>query len=284
MSAIFTRKEYLDLWSKLFYLSVLVFFVEVMNVQPGFAHAPSADPLKEIDFEQNLNAQVPLELTFRDERGNLAPLRRYVNEKPVMLVFAYYECPNLCSLVLEEVTNSLKSLSFNVGDQFNVITVTIDPTETPAQATAAKAKYTERYDRPGVADGWHFLTGEHEFIDQLADVVGLKYTYDAEKDQYAHATGVVILTPQGKISRYLYGLDYSPRDLRLGLVDASANKIGSWVDQVLLRCYQYDPVTGRYTPLVMNIIRIAGLITVSVIGAVIFIMLKWERATSSAAK
>lgn len=284
MSAIFTVKEYLDLWPKLFYLSVLVFFVEMVSVQSSFAHAPSADPLNEVDFEQNLNAQVPLELTFRDERSNLAPLSRYINEKPVVLVFAYYECPNLCSLVLEEVTNNLRALSLKVGDQFNVITVSIDSTETPAQATAAKAKYIERYGRPGAADGWHFLTGEHASIDQLADVVGLKYAYDAEKDQYAHAAGLVILTPQGKISRYLYGLDYSPRDLRLGLVDASANRIDSWVDQVLLRCYQYDPVTGRYTPLVMNIIRIAGLITVSVIGAAIFIMLKGERATSSAAK
>lgn len=282
MSTIFTRNEYLGLWPKLFYLSVLVFFVEMVSVQPGLAHAPSADPLNEVDFEQNLNAQVPLELTFWDERGNLAPLSRYINEKPVVLVFAYYECPNLCSLVLEEVTNSLKSLSFTVGDQFNVVTVSIDPTETSAQATAAKAKYIERYARPGAANGWHFLTGEHQTIDQLADVVGLKYAYDAEKDQYAHPAGVVILTPQGKISRYLYGLDYSPRDLRLGLVDASANKIGSWVDQVLLRCYQYDPVTGRYTPLVMNIIRIAGLITVSIIGAAIFIMLRWERATTPA--
>ena len=267
----------LDPLVRLFFVMALLLVLGTLSIQLVYAHTPSNNPLQAVAFEQNLNAQVPLTLTFKDEQGDSASLNNYINNKPTVLVFAYYECPNMCSLVLESVVKNLKDISFDIGNEFNVITISIDPSETPAQAAITKTKYIESYGRPGASDGWHFLTGDHQAIDQLTAITGFKYAYDADQDQYAHAAGLVILTPQGRISRYLYGLDFPPRDLRLGLIDASANKIGSWVDQVLLRCYRYDPVSGRYTPIVMNILRIAGLLTVLAIGGAIIIMLRQER-------
>lgn len=266
--------------ARLFLTVVWLLSAGTLSLQPVFAHAPSNDPLQAVAFEQKLNAQVPLQATFQNEQGRPAPLGDYINNKPTVLVFAYYECPNLCSLVLESVVKNLKELSFDIGDEFNVITVSIDPAETPALAATTKSKYLESYGRPSASDGWHFLTGDHEAIDQLTTATGFKYAYDAEQDQYAHAAGLIILTPQGRISRYLYGLDFPPRDLRLGLIDASANKIGSWVDQVLLRCYRYDPVSGRYTPIALNILRLAGLLTVLVLGGAMVVMLRQERKTT----
>jgi protein SCO1/2 len=266
----------------LFFMLVWLLVLGTLGIQPAYAHGPSDDPLQAVAFEQKLDTQVPLSFTFQDEQGNSAPLSHYIDNRPAVLVFAYYECPNLCSLVLESVVKNLKELSFDIGDEFNVITISIDPSETPAQATTAKNKYIESYGRPGASDGWHFLTGNHEAIDQLTAATGFEYAYDAEQDQYAHAAGLIILTPQGRISRYLYGLDFPSRDLRLGLIDASANKIGTWVDQVLLRCYRYDPVIGRYTPIAMNILRIAGLLTVLVIGGAMVVMLRQERKPTPA--
>ncbi|MFQ5990255.1 MAG: SCO family protein [Candidatus Methylomirabilales bacterium] len=238
-------------------------------------HAPTV--LQDIAFDQRLNEQVPLGLVFRDESGNPVQLRNYFEEKPVILALVYYECPQLCSLVLNGLLRTLRTLSFDAGDQFTVITVSFDPTETPTLAATKKEAYLQRYGRPGAGGGWHFLTGEESSIAQLTKAVGFRYTYDAEKDQYAHATGIMVLTPQGRVSRYFYGLEYSPRDLRLGLVEASANRIGSPVDQVLLYCYRYDPTTGKYGLIIMNFLRLAGAATVLLLGSFIVAMARWDR-------
>lgn len=256
---------------------VLLLLLALFGASPALAHDPSPDPLSQLAFEQKLNEQVPPDIVLQDETGQPVQLRDYFGERPLILVFAYYECQNLCGVVLENLVESLRALEFDAGNQFRVITVSIDPGETPTLAAAKKATYIQRYGRPGAAAGWHFLTGDHASVDRLAQVVGFQYAYDAETDQYAHPAGLIILTPQGKISRYVYGLDYSPTDLRLGLVEASANKIGSLVDQVLLRCYRYDPVTGKYTLVVMNVLRLAGLATVLILGTFMVVMFRRDR-------
>lgn len=259
------------------WLLLCLWFFALVAASPAQAHGPSADPLSEVNFEQKLNEQIPLDLAFRDEAGQAVQLDDYFGEKPVILVFAYYGCKTLCSVVLEELVETLRALKFDVGDQFGVVTVSLDPRDTSTLAAEKKAIQLEHYGRPGAAAGWRFLTGEHAAIDQLAGAIGFRYAYDAQLDQYAHPAGIVVLTPEGKISRYFFGLEYSPTDLRLGLVEASANKIGSFVDQVLLRCFQYDPVAGRYTPIVMNIVRLVGLTTALILGTSILVMLRWER-------
>jgi protein SCO1 len=264
------------LHTRAFILSFLL-LLALFRAGPTQAHDPSPNPLNEINFKQQLNKPAPLDLTFQDETGKSVQLSDYFGDKPVVLVFAYYGCKTLCSVVLEELVESLRALKFDVGNQFRVVTVSIDPRDTPALAAEKKAIHIEHYGRPGAADGWHFLTGEHLAIDQLAEAIGFRYAYDAELDQYAHPAGIVVLTPQGKMSRYFFGLEFSPRDLRLGLVEASDNKIGSFIDQVLLRCFRYDAVTGRYTPIVMNILRLVGLTTALTLGTSILVMLRWER-------
>jgi protein SCO1/2 len=231
---------------------------------------PDERLLNAIGFDQKLNAQVPLDLIFRDERGAPIRLGDYIGDKPAILVLAYYECPNLCTLVLTQLVETMRDMAFEVGKEFDVITVSIDPGEGPAIATAKKATYLERYGRPGADRGWHFLTGEQAQIDRLAQAVGFRYAYDARQDQYAHPTGIMVLTPQGTIARYFYDLDYTPRDLRLGLVEAAEGRIGSPVDQFLLRCYHYDPISGQYTPAIMNIVRIVGGATALILGACLF--------------
>ena len=237
-------------------------------------------PLKGVGFDQRLNEQVPLDLLFRDEAGQTVRLGDYIgtaSPRPTILALVYYECPMLCTVVLNGLLGSLRALSFNVGEQFNIVTVSFDPTETPSLAAAKKKEYVKRYGRPGATAGWHFLTGEETAIEQLTQAIGFRYTYDPETEQYIHASGIVVLTPQGKIARYFYGIEYAPRDLRLGLVEASANKIGSPIDQVLLFCYHYDPITGKYGLLIMNVIRVAGFATVLSLGTLIVVMLQRDR-------
>lgn len=254
----------------------------LLGVVPVWAHELSADSrpaaLRDVGFDQRLNEQVPLDVVFRDEEGRSVRLEQYFGAKPVILALAYYRCQRLCPLVLDGLLSSIRALSFDVGNQFNVVTVSFDPRDTPDLATAKKATYIQRYGRRGAADGWHFLTGEETSIERLARAVGFRYAYDAEKDQYAHATGIIVLTPEGRIARYFYGIEYSPRDLRLGLVEASANKIGSPVDQLLLFCYQYDPATGKYEVIIMNVLRLAGVGTVLALGGFILVMLRRDRA------
>jgi protein SCO1 len=223
-----------------------------------------------------LNAQVPLDLVFRDETGKGVQLGDYFGTKPVILDLAYYECPMLCPMVLDGLLSSLQGLPFNVGDQFNVLTVSFNPKDNVELAAAKKAAYVQRYSRPGATEGWHFLTGEHDAIQRLTQAVGFRYAYDAGQAQYAHATGIIVLTPQGQIARYFYGIEYAPGDLRLSLVEASANKIGSPLDQLLLFCYHYDPVTGKYGAAVVNIMQLTGLATVLALGVFIVLMFRRE--------
>ena len=237
--------------------------------------------LDQIGIDQNLDEQIPLDLSFFDAEGNEVTLGDYLGERPALLTLVYYECPMLCTQVLNGLTRSLRVLSFDVGKEFDIITVSIDPGETPALAAAKKREYAKRYGRVSARHGWHFLTGRQDQIERLAQAVGFRYQYDPETDLYLHASGIMVLTPEGKLARYFYGVDYAPKDVRLGLIEASQNKIGSPVDQLLLLCYQYDPSTGRYGLVIMNSVRIAGGLTVVTIGSFIVFMLRRERRQAS---
>jgi protein SCO1/2 len=239
-------------------------------------------PLRDVGFDQRLGADVPLDLLFRDESGQEIPLGRYFGEqRPVILSLVYYRCPMLCTLVLNGLTSSLKALPFAAGREFEIVTVSFDPRETPALAAAKKAAYLERYGRPEAGEGWHFLTGDEDPIRRLADAVGFRYTYDPELDQYAHASGILVLTPEGKIARVFYGVEYAPRDLRLGLVEASQNRIGTLVDQLLLFCFHYDPAAGKYGAVALNLVRAGGVVTVLGGGLAIASLLRRERRRAS---
>ncbi len=234
-----------------------------------------------VGIDQNLNAQIPLELNFKDETGQVVRLGQYFRDKPVVLALVYYEFPGLCDLVLKGLSHAMEQSSLNAGTDFQVVTVSFNPKETWQLAGAKKANYIEKYQstgtKEGVKAGWHFLTGQQEAIKQLADTVGFHYNWDPVSQQFAHASGIMILTPEGKIARYFYGIQYKPRDFRLGLVEASANKIGTPADQVLLFCYHYDPTTGKYGMAITQITRVLGTGTVLLLGGFIFIMIRRER-------
>ena len=221
---------------------------------------------------------MPLDTTFRDEAGATVRLGDYFGSKPVVMVFAYYDCPMLCTQVINGLSSALGMMSLNPGKDFEIVTVSFNPRDTPASATAKKAVYLERYRRPGAAEGWHFLTGDQPQIDRLTKAAGFRYAWDAETKQYAHPSGVIVLTPDGRLSKYLFGIEYGPRDLRLGIVEASAGKIGTPVDALLLYCYHYDPMTGRYGLVIMRTIRLAGAATVLAIGAFIVVMVRRRAA------
>ena len=234
------------------------------------------DLLKDVGVDQKLNQSVPLNLTFRDEHGKTVQLAQYFSQKPVILSLVYYNCPMLCTQVLNGLESSLKLIPMDIGKQFDVVTVSIDPTERPVLAEAKQALYTGLYGRPDAARGWHFLTGDEQQIRQLANTVGFRYAYDPYSKQFAHASAIMVLTPEGKISRYFYGIQFPSRDLRLGLVEASEGKIGTPVDQVLLFCYHYDPSTGKYGLLISRLIQAAGAVTVLVIGGLILVLFRRE--------
>jgi protein SCO1/2 len=215
--------------------------------------------VRNVGLDQKLNEQVPLNLVFRDDSGREQPLASYFTGRPVVLALVYYQCPMLCTQILNGLVMSLRTMSLESGQDFDVVAVSIDPTETPELAARKKIEYIKRYTRGSA--GWHFLTGAEPQIKQLAQSVGFRYAYDPKTKQYAHASAIMVLTPAGRLSRYFYGIEYPPRDLRLGLVEASENKIGTPVDQVLLYCYHYDPSTGKYSAIVMNIVRLAGILT-----------------------
>jgi protein SCO1 len=244
------------------------------NLRPALPGA-----LKGVGIDQKLDTQVPLNLTFRDEAGRTVPLSTYFqSKKPVILALVYYECPMLCTQILNDLESSLKAVSFNPGQDFEVLSVSFDPSDTPQLAASKKQLLLKRYGRPNTANGWHFLVGDTPNIKALTDAVGFHYTYDPATKQFAHASGIMILTPDGHLSRYFYGLEYAPRDLRLGLVEASQNKIGNPVDQILLFCYHYDPSTGRYGALVMRIVRFAGAGFVLLCGTFLLIVFRREKA------
>jgi protein SCO1/2 len=225
--------------------------------------------LRDVGFDQRLDEQVPLDLALRDESGAEVHLGDFFHGKPVVLSLAYFDCPMLCGVVLNGLAGALRTLSFDAGKEFEVLTVSFDPRDTPAKAREKKQGYIERYHRPGAAEGWHFLTGDQAAIDRLTRAVGFRYAYDPEHAQFAHAAGVVVLSPAGRIARYLYGVEFSPRDLRLALIEAAAGRIGSPVDQILLFCFHYDPVTGRYGRAALDAVRVGGAATVVALAGLI---------------
>ena len=234
--------------------------------------------LEGVGIDQRLNEQVPLGLTFKDEQGKTVKLGDYFHEgRPVILNLVYYECPMLCTEVLNGLTAAMKVIGFEPGKQFEVVTVSIDPRETPQLAANKKAMYLKRLGNPEAGKGWHFLTGEQTQIAALANATGWHYRYDPKLDQFAHAAGIILITPEGKIAQYYYGVEYSARDMRLGIVEASQNKIGSLADEVLLYCYHYDPRTGRYGATITNIMRLAGIATVIVLGGAIVLLFRKEK-------
>jgi protein SCO1/2 len=222
--------------------------------------------LQGIRFDQRLNAQLPLDLAFTDDTGRRVQLKEYFQDKPVILVLAYYQCPRLCTLVLNGLVQGLLEIPYSAGRDFQVVIVSFDPDEDWELAAAKKRAYLRRYGKPESENGWHFLTGEEANIRQLADTVGFTYRYDERKRQYMHASGIMVATPEGKLSRYLYDVRYSGRDLRLALTEASAGKVGSPVEQVLLFCFHYDPTLGRYSANVMILVRFLGVATLLGIG------------------
>ena len=230
--------------------------------------------LRDVAFDQRLGAEVPLDVAFRDEAGASVTLREYLGDKPVLLVPAYYECPMLCTIVLNGVVSALRALPFDVGKEFRVVTFSFNPRETSELAAAKKATYLEDYRRPGAAAGWHFLVGDEPSIAALTQAIGFRYAWDEASKQYAHATGIVVLTPAGRISHYFFGVEFAPRDLRLALVEASDEHIGSLVDQLLLFCFHYDPATGRYSRLALNAVRVGGVLTLAVLVAFVGLMLR----------
>jgi len=248
--------------------------------------AATAKPglLDAVRIEQRIGEPLPLDLTFTDERGASVRLGRYFGGKPVVMALAYYECPMLCTEVLNGMTGALKTLSFDAGKDFEVVVVSIDPRDGSQLAAAKKATYLERYGRPATAAGWHFLTGTDASIKPLAAALGFHYAYDASLKQFAHGAAIYVATPTGIVSRYLLGIDFAPRDLRLALVEASNNRLGTVGDQVLLLCYHYDPESGKYGAAILNSIRAGFILTVGAFLAFVFVSVRRERAHEQAAR
>jgi len=236
--------------------------------------------LESVGIEQKLGERIPLDLVFRDEAGKPVRLGDLFASKPTIVNLVYYRCPMLCTEVLNGLVASLETLKLDVGKDFSVVTVSIDPRETPQLASEKKAVYLKRYGRAGAAEGWRFLTGDGASISRLADAVGFRYAYDAEADQYAHAAAIYVATPDGRLARYFYGIDYAPRDLRLALVEASEGKIGTVADKIVLFCYQYDPATGKYGATILGAMRVGGVVTVLLLGG--FVLVMWRREARSA--
>jgi protein SCO1 len=234
--------------------------------------------LENVGIEQRLDAQIPPALVFRDETGKTVQLGDYFGRKPLILNLVYYNCTMLCGEALAGLASAMRLVKFDIGNEFDVVTVSFDPHETPEMAAAKKKDYVGRYGRANAASGWHFLTGQADSINALTKAVGFQYQYDARTNQYAHATAIMVLTPQGRISRYFYGVDFPPKDLRMGLVEASQGKIGNAVDVVLLYCYHYDPETGKYGAMVANILRLAAAATILLLGGLIFILWRLDRS------
>ena len=253
--------------------SVIAFLVLIQLM----VHADLPPALQGIDIEQRLNQQIPLNLVFRDEQGASVQLKKYFGSKPVVLVLAYYQCPMLCPMVFDGVIRATRALSFSAGNQYQVVAVSFNPAETPALAAEKKSEYLRKYHRPGGEEGCHFLTGVDASIRPLAEAVGFHYRYDPATKQYAHATAIMVVTPTGRLSRYLYGVEFSARDLRLALIEASHNRIGSLADKVLLFCCRYDPATGKYGLVIMRVIQLAGGMTVLALGSFIGLMLWREK-------
>ena len=230
-----------------------------------------------VGIDQNLNAQLPLELSFKDETGQTVRLGNYFRQKPVVLALVYYECPMLCNMVLNGLSHSMEQSTLDLGRDYEVVTVSFNPRETWQLAAAKKANYVEKYKGKGTAEGWHFLTGTEDNIKKLADTAGFHYKYDPISKQFAHASGIIVVTPEGRIARYFYGIEYKPRDFRLGLVEASEHKIGSPADVIMLFCFHYDPMTGKYGLVITNVIRTLGSATVIALGMLLFVLIRRDK-------
>jgi protein SCO1/2 len=230
--------------------------------------------LKHVGIEQHLDEQIPANLAFRDETGKPVRLGDYFGRKPLILNLVYYQCPMLCGEVLSGLESALRVLKFDVGKEFDVLTVSFDPRETPEMAALKKKEFLQRYGRPTAASGWHFLTGPQTSIDALTKTAGFQYEYDPKTGQFAHATAIMVLTPEGKIAQYYYGVEFAPKDLRLGLVQASQNKLGTVVDEVLLYCYHYDPDKGKYGPIITRILKLAAGATILLLGTFLVVMFR----------
>jgi len=238
--------------------------------------SPSVRPpgLKNVGIQQNLNQEISANLAFTDDLGRSVHLGDYFGKRPLILNLVYYNCPMLCGEVLSGLEHSLSMMQFDVGKEFDVITVSFDPTETPEMAAKKKSEFLRRYKRAGAEQGWHFLVGKQDAIDALTKAAGFQYQYDAKTKQFAHATAILVLTPEGRIAQYYYGVEYPPKDLRLGLVEAGKGKIGNIVDQLLLYCYHYDPEQGKYSATILRALRLAGVATMLCIGTLIFVMVR----------
>jgi protein SCO1/2 len=272
-----TAKTVDSLKSVAFFVLILVTSAWGQGMGGGTVNPPAnlrPPGLKNVGIEQRLDEQIPRDLVFRDQTGKSVRLGDYFGSKPMILNLVYYKCPMLCSEVLSGLTSALKPMKLDVGKDFEVLTISFDPRETPQDATATGAQYLKRYGRPGAAQGWHFLTGPAESIDSLTKAAGFQYQYDKGSGQFAHSTAILVLTPEGRIAQYYYGVEFPSKDLRLALVQASQNKIGNVVDQILLYCYHYDPSAGKYNLMIFRVLRLAGVATMLLLGGLMFILFR----------
>jgi protein SCO1/2 len=263
--------------------TVLTWLALPLAAGPAFGNStvPSNEMpgvLKSVGYDQRIGEKVPLDVPWRDEHGREVKLGDYLRNRPAVLVMAYYHCPMLCDLVLQGVETGLKPLSLDPGRDFDVIVAGIDPAETPELAAKKKQEILQRYARPGTENGWHFLTGPQDSITRLTQAVGFRYVYDPERNQFAHAAGMVILTPEGRVSRYLLGVEFPARDIRLGLVESGNGKLGTVVDQVLLYCFHYDPLVGRYSATTLSIVRVSAVVTVVALALLVVFLRRRETA------
>jgi len=259
--------------------AILIMAACILALSTGYSLAQkySRELQNTIGIDQKLGEQIPLDLTFTNEAGQSVRIGDYFGDKPIVLTLVYYDCPMLCNQVLTSLLRAMNVLAFGIGTEFDVLTVSVDPGETHDLAAAKRAEYLKNYRGRDGSNGWHFLTGEQDQIERLASAVGFRYEYEEQTDQYIHASGIMVLTPAGKLARYFYGIDYPPRDLRWGLVEAADGAIGSAVDQLLLMCYSYDPMTGKYGVYIRNSLRIGAVATVLALGSFVVVMLRRER-------
>jgi len=248
-----------------------------IGVGPGLKSNDVPEILEHVGIEQKIGASLPLDLTFYDSDGDAVALGDYFVDKPVILTLVYYDCPMLCTEVLNGLSRSLAPLNYSIGDEFEVVTVSFDPKETPALAKKKKEVYTQRYGRPGTYEGWHFLTGDESAIDAITHKVGFNYAFDESTKQFVHGSAIIIATPQGDVSHYFFGIEYPSEDVRLALIESSENKLGNVFDQVMLYCFNYDPEQGRYGVVIMNAMRVAGLITLVAMGSFMIFMFQRDR-------
>jgi protein SCO1/2 len=244
--------------------------------EQGLASTTTPAQLKDVTFEQRLDTMLPLDARFRDESGRDVRLGDYFGRRPVVLAFVYYSCPMLCTQVLNGVSSAAKALPFTAGTDFDVVYVSFDPRDTPQAAAEKKRAQLDDYHQTPTAAGWHYLTGDETSIRQVTTAAGFSYRWDEATGQYAHVSGVLVATPDGRLSRYFYGVEYSPKELRMAIVESSEGRVGSLVDQLLLYCYHYDPASGRYGAIAMNVVRLGGLVTVVLLGGFIWLMRRRE--------